>query len=67
MSQNAIRPPTPVGWSDTDWLKYLHEQNKCNVYEESPHPLDGLHINKGSFDALADLYEAEYNKWKRKD
>ena len=21
------RPPTPVGWSDTDWIKHLQEQN----------------------------------------
>ena len=28
----AERPPTPVGWSDTDWIKYLQEQ------DEQPHP-----------------------------
>lgn len=44
------RPPTPIGWSDTDWIKHLQE-----------HPLAGLHINQGSMDAAADAYEAEYN------
>lgn len=24
----AKRPPTPVGWSDTDWIKHLQEQAK---------------------------------------
>ena len=46
------RPSTPTGWSDTDWLKHLQEQQ---------HPLAGLHINQGSMDAAADAYEAEYN------
>lgn len=49
----VTRPPTPVGWSDTDWIKHLQEQE--------PHPLEGLHINQGSMDAAADAYEAEYN------
>ena len=44
----AERPPTPVGWSDTDWIKYLQEQ------DEQPHPLAGQHINQGSMDAAAD-------------
>lgn len=48
----TARPPTPTGWSDTDWLKHLQEQQ---------HPLAGLHINQGSMDAAADAYEAEYN------
>ena len=30
--------------------------------EENQHPMAGLHINQGSFDAAADAYEAEYNK-----
>lgn len=51
----AQRPPTPVGWSDTDWIKHLQEQ-------EGQHPLEGLHINQGSMDAAADAYEAEYNE-----
>lgn len=51
----AKRPPTPVGWSDTDWIKHLQEQ------AEQPHPLAGQHINQGSMDAAADAYEAEYN------
>lgn len=51
----AKRPPTPVGWSDTDWIKHLQEQ------DEQPHPLAGQHINQGSMDAAADAYEAEYN------
>lgn len=50
-----LRPLTPVGWSDTDWIKYLQEQ------DEQPHPLAGQHINQGSMDAAADAYEAEYN------
>ncbi|MEO7479441.1 MAG: hypothetical protein ABIT70_02385 [Sulfuriferula sp.] len=28
----------------------------------SSHPLDCLHINKGSMDAAADAYQAEYNE-----
>ena len=51
----AQRPSTPVGWSDTDWIKHLQEQ-------EGQHPLEGLHINQGSLDAAADAYEAEYNE-----
>lgn len=50
----VTRPLTPVGWSDTDWIKHLQEQKE-------PHPLEGLHINQGSMDAAADAYEAEYN------
>lgn len=50
----VTRPPTPVGWSDTDWIRHLQEQKE-------PHPLEGLHINQGSMDAAADTYEAEYN------
>ncbi len=49
----AERPPTPVGWSDTDWIKHLQDQE--------PHPLAGLHINQGSMNAAADAYDAEYN------
>lgn len=41
----AKRPPTPVGWSDTDWTKHLQEQ------AEQPHPLAGQHINQDSMDA----------------
>lgn len=51
---DGARPSTPVGWSDTDWIKHLQEQ-------EGQHPLEGLHINQGSMDAAADAYEAEYN------
>ena len=51
---DGARPPTPTGWSDTDWIKHLQEQKE-------PHPLAGLHINQGSMDAAADAYEAEYN------
>jgi len=32
---DAQRPPTPVGWSDTDWIKHLQEP-------EGQHPLEGL-------------------------
>lgn len=46
------RPPTPIGWSDTDFIKHLEDQAR--------HPLEGLHINRGSVDAAADAYEAEY-------
>ena len=52
---DGVRPPTPAGWSDTDWIKHLQEQ-------EGQHPLEGLHINHGSLDAAADAYEAEYNE-----
>lgn len=51
----AQRPPTPVGWSDTDWIRHLQEQGE-------PHPLAGQHINQGSMGAAADAYEAEYNE-----
>lgn len=54
------RPPTPIGWSDTDWIKHLEEWGKHD--QEQPHPMAGLHINQGSMDAAADAYEAEYNK-----
>lgn len=50
------RPPTPVGWSDTDWIKHLEERET--------HPLECVHINQGSMDAYADAYEEEYNDWK---
>lgn len=53
IAQKATRPPTPTGWSDTDWIKHLQEQE--------PHPMGCLHINRGSMDAAADAYEAEYN------
>ncbi len=46
MNDNDIklppRPSTPVGWSDTDWIKHLQDQE--------PHPLAGLHINQGSME-----------------
>ena len=61
--QRAIvseRTPTPVGWSDTDWIKHLANRRKRE--QKQPHPMSCLHINKGSFDAAADAYEAEYNK-----
>ena len=29
---DGVRPPTPAGWSDTDWIKHLQEQ-------EGQHPL----------------------------
>ena len=47
-------PPTPAGWSDTDWIKHLQRRG--------PHPLAGQHINRGSMDAAADAHEAEYNE-----
>ena len=52
---DMARPPTPIGWSDTDWIKHLQE------HQNAAHPLAGLHINQGSMDAAADAYEAEYN------
>ncbi len=55
MNESNTRPPTPSGWSDTDWIKHLQERG------EWPHPLAGMHINQGSMDAAADAYEAEYN------
>lgn len=53
-----MRPPTPIGWSDTDWIKYLQDEGII-------HPLSGAHINQGSVGAAADTYEAEYNEWKK--
>lgn len=61
MIENTIRPPTPMGWSDTDWLRHLQEWKERQVYEEFTHPLAALHINQGSWDATADAYEAAYN------
>lgn len=52
-ARTDARPPTPIGWSDTDFIKHLEDQAR--------HPLEGLHINRGSVDAAADAYEAEYN------
>ena len=52
---DGVRPPTPVGWGDADWIRHLQEQGE-------PHPLAGQHINQGSLDAAADAYEAEYNE-----
>jgi integrase len=54
------RTPTPVGWSDTDWIKHIADRRKHE--QEKPHPMSCLHINQGSLDAAADAYEAEYNK-----
>ncbi len=51
------RPPTPTGWSDTDWIKKLQDDEE--------NPLACLHINQGSFDAAADAYEEEYKMSKR--
>lgn len=53
-ARQTTRPPTPTGWSDTDWIRHLQEQKEA-------HPLAGQHINQGSMDAAADAYEAEYN------
>lgn len=60
LGMDGTRPPTPVGWSDTDWIKHLQEQKES-------HPLAGLHINQGSMDAAADAYEAEYDAARRKE
>lgn len=40
--RGVSRPPTPVGWSDTDWLKHLEEirQNEA-VYARGPLPERG--------------------------
>lgn len=36
------RPPTPVGWSDTDWLKHLEEiRQDQEVYHRGPLPETG--------------------------
>ena len=51
------RTPTPTGWSDTDWIKKLQDDEE--------NPLACLHINQGSFDAAADAYEEEYKMSKR--
>ncbi len=61
MTNATTRPPTPIGWSDTDWIKHLQESG------EYPHPLACLHINQGSMDAAADAYEAEYRAEMRAD
>jgi hypothetical protein len=50
--KERINTGPPIGWSNTDWTKHMEEQQ---------HPLAGLHINRGSMDAAADAYEAEYN------
>jgi|WetSurMetagenome_2_1015567.scaffolds.fasta_scaffold415882_3 hypothetical protein len=31
MEQNTTRPPTPTGWSDTDWIKRLQEQKSISI------------------------------------
>ena len=56
-ANEMVRPQTPVGWSDTDWIKHLQDHEG--------HPLMCLHINKGSLDAAAEAYESEYNAWKK--
>ena len=56
-ANEMVRPQTPVGWSDTDWIKHLQDNEG--------HPLMCLHINKGSLDAAAEAYESEYNAWKK--
>lgn len=56
----GTRPPTPTGWSDTDWIKHLQKH-------EEPHPLAGQHINRGSMDSAADAYEAEYTEALKRD
>ena len=36
------RPPTPVGWSDTDWLKHLEEiRQDQETYHRGPLPETG--------------------------
>ena len=36
------RPPTPVGWSDTDWLKHLEEiRQDQETYRRGPLPETG--------------------------
>ena len=35
------RPPTPVGWSDTDWLAHLERQRECPPYAKGPLPETG--------------------------
>lgn len=36
-----VRPPTPVGWSDTDWLAYLERVAACPPYALGPLPETG--------------------------
>lgn len=53
---------TYVYLAATDAIAALStEQPGC---EAQPHPLEGLHINQGSFDAASDAYAAEY--WQAK-
>lgn len=35
------RPPTPVGWSDTDWLAHLEREAACPTYAKGPLPETG--------------------------
>lgn len=35
------RPPTPVGWSDTDWLAHLEREAACPAYAKGPLPETG--------------------------
>lgn len=30
LSPPQLRPPTPAGWSDTDWIKHLQESTGTN-------------------------------------
>jgi len=55
--ESIVRPQTPIGWSDTDWLKHLEDKEK----EYAENPFGCLHINQGSLDAMADSYAAEYD------
>jgi hypothetical protein len=41
----------------------LYKHPATQPFQE-PHPLEGLHINQGSFDAASDAYEADY--WQAK-
>jgi len=42
-----------------EFAQRLADELEAEIDKE-PHPLECLHINKGSYDALADAYEAEY-------
>ena len=65
------RPPTPVGWSDTDWLKHLEEiRQDREIYHRGPLPdkgglmtlqdrIDELVAQHGSLRAVARVTEID--------
>ena len=65
-AQNNERWPDHAKWHPS-WTERVETMQRLadeleHEAEEARHPLEGLHINQGSFDAAADAYESEYNK-----